>query len=188
MRRLPLALLLCLLLAPAQAKNTGREEATRAYFTDTPLMTQRGESVRFYTDVLKERLVVINFIYTRCEHVCPTTTQKLAELAARVSGTIPNLRLVSISIDPEHDTPARLQTYAEQFGPRPEWLLLTGEKGAVETVVARLGQLTPEVEAHSTLFLMGDVAQGSWSKVFGFATADQLEGELRRIANGNARE
>jgi len=144
-----------------------REAKARNYFTDTVLTDQHGKPRRFYSDVLKDKTVVINFIFTNCGEACPLITHKLAAVKNK-SGDLfgKELRFVSISIDPERDTPEALRKYARKFDVvHPEWIFLTGDKETVMGVVKRLGAWTGSVEAHSTVLLAGNVPAARWRKL-----------------------
>src|SRR5512134_3006712 len=82
----------------------------RAYFTDTELVTQEGRKVRFYSDVLDGRIVLINTIYTNCQDACPLITQKLNEVRAQVGDMFGSkIYFVTITSDPVRDTPKALK-------------------------------------------------------------------------------
>jgi protein SCO1 len=90
--------------------------------------------------------------------------------------------LISISIDPEHDTPQRLQDYAARFGAGDGWLFLTGSKANVDDVLRRIGQLTPTREAHTTLFILGNVTTGHWMKLHPDAAPEEIARRVLLLA------
>ena len=108
------ALLACAL--PARGRRAGRpppraaasrEERARNYFTDTVLYDQDGRAVRFYSDVLQGNVVVVNFIFTRCTEACPLLTRRMNAVRRDLGDRFGReVRFVSISVDPEFDTPA----------------------------------------------------------------------------------
>ncbi len=155
---------------PSAVKDTGvvaDDDKARAYFTDLELVTQKGEKVKFYTDVLKDHIVVINFIYTNCEGACPLATQKLTAVRTMLGDKIGGpLRFVSISLDPERDSPAALTDFAKKYKADAEdWVFLTGNVDNVNQIIKRLGQFTESLESHSTLMLAGDVRTAHWMKI-----------------------
>jgi len=86
------------------------------YFPNVPLVTQDGKTVHFYADLLKGKMVVINFIYTKCRDSCPMETAKLAQVQRLLGDRVGrDVFFYSISIDPERDTPAELKEYADKF-------------------------------------------------------------------------
>jgi protein SCO1 len=178
MKPLLIALGLCAALGAAMPFQVGLAASTdtaaqtqdaedRAYFTDRVLLTQDGAQVRFYSDVLKEQVVVINFVFTTCDGACPLITHKLLQVREALGAEkAERIRFVSVSIDPERDTPAALKAFAQrQRADLPGWLFLTGASADVEHIVKKLGQYTPDVESHSTLVLAGNVATRHWMKV-----------------------
>jgi len=155
--------------APAVAPpvDAGGTRDARAYFTDTELLTQDGRQVQFYSDVLKDRVVVLNVVYTSCKDACPLITRKLKEVRDALGEPLARkVHFISISSDPANDTPQALKTFAaKNQADDPNWTFLTGSKANVDLVLARLGQLSPSVEGHSTLLIAGDVATKRWSKI-----------------------
>jgi protein SCO1/2 len=144
------------------------ENEQRKYFTDLPLLTQDGKPVKFYSDILKGKLVLISFIYTSCTDICPTLMHNLVDVQEKLGDRFgKDVFFVSISVDPEDDTPEELKKYAERYEAKPGWTFLTGKKENVDWVVYKLGQYTPDFEDHSMTFLLGDVANAKWTKIKG---------------------
>lgn len=155
-------------VAPAPAKNPARSEAaSREYFTDLELVTQNGEEVRFYSDVLKDRVVLINFIFTRCQDACPMLVHKLLKVKELLGEELgETVYFVTLSIDPERDTAEDMKAFAEQLKAQMNsWVFLTGAPDNVNHIVKKLGQYSPDVEAHSTLLLAGNVKTRHWMKL-----------------------
>src|SRR4029077_177662 len=151
-----------------QASDTDNNSAWGAnYFPNVPLVTQDGKTVHFYSDLLKGKMVVINFIYTKCRDSCPMETAKLAQVQRMLGDRVGrDLFFYSVSIDPERDTPAELKDYADKFHAKPGWLFLTGEKNDIELVRKKLGQAARPGEngltAHSTSITLGNEETGQW--------------------------
>lgn len=139
----------------------------QSYFTDTLLLTQEGREVRFYNDVLKDRVVLLNVVFTSCTDACPLITRKLREVRAALGEErASRITFVSLTSDPLNDTPEKLRDFIHQQGVEaPNWLFLTGDKANVDLVLARLGQLSASPEQHSTLLIAGDVAGRRWSRI-----------------------
>jgi protein SCO1/2 len=137
------------------------------YFPNVSLTTQDGKKVHFYDDLLKDKRVVINFIYTRCGDSCPLETARLAQVQ-RILGDRMGREVFfySFSVDPVRDTPEELKAYAAKFHAGPGWLFLTGKKPDIELIRAKLGQAARagenELTDHSTSFMIGNVATGQW--------------------------
>ena len=115
---------------------------------DLPLLTRDGKEVRFYTDMLQGKVVLISFIYTNCTEICPILMPKrprIQELHGDRSER--DVSLISISADPEDDTPEVLKKYGEKYGAGPGWSLLTGKKENVDRWAKMRGDMAPEAVA-----------------------------------------
>ncbi len=169
----------------AAATAVANEAATRKYFSDLPLVTQEGKHVRFYTDVLKDNVVLINFIYTNCRDACPLLTRKLTQVKAELGDVFGReIHFVSISVDPARDTPQALAKFArQQNAEHPGWVFLTGAKHNVETILKTLGQYSPEVNAHSTLLRAGNVKTHHWTKIRPMAPVPAIALKLKDLAS-----
>ena len=135
------------------------------YFPNVTLTTHEGKTVRFYDDLVKEKFVVINFIFTRCTQACPLETANLVRvqklLGARVGRDI---FMYSISLDPEHDTPEVLKAYAQRFHTGPGWTFLTGKRADIDLLRAKLGDRS-KVENHAVGVSLGNDPAGQWTSL-----------------------
>ena len=177
---------LCAQAQQAKLSPAEREAKAREYFTDTRLKTHSDKTVRFYSDALKDKVVLINFVFTQCGDACPLITAKLVHAKKELGDLFgQEVRFVSISIDPQHDRPQDLAKFAKKFDAvHPEWLFLTGEPANVEAVVKKLGAWTDDVESHSTAIIIGSPRQGKWKKVRPDAPPKVIAEELRYLAAG----
>jgi protein SCO1/2 len=140
-----------------------------AYFTNTPLVNQDGKTVHFYDDLIKGKSVVINFIYTECGDSCPLETAKLVQVQKLLGDRVgKDIFFYSISIDPKHDTPQTLKSYARKFHVGPGWFFLTGKKEDIEVIRKKLGQAAGpdqnQLTDHSTSLVIGDEPTGQWMR------------------------
>jgi protein SCO1 len=140
------------------------------YFGEALLTNQDGKQLRLYSDILKGNVVIINSFYSTCSSVCrvtiPVFKQLQDELGERVGKDV---RLISITVDPEGDTPEVLRKYAAGVGAKPGWEFLTGDKQTVDQVLYRLGLYAEAKENHSNVFIIGNEPTGLWKKVLGVA-------------------
>ena len=139
------------------------------YFPNVPLITQDGTVVHFYDDLLKGKKVAINLIYTSCTRECPLETARLAQVQRLLGDRVgKDLFFYSISIDPEHDTPAVLKAYAEKFHVGPGWLFLTGKPDDITLVAKKLGLSSRTdvltQDGHGASLMIGDEASGQWMR------------------------
>jgi len=144
--------------AVAQPEPTGTRDP-KAYFTDTRLLTQDGRTVRFYSDVLKGRVVVVNVMFTSCKDACPLITRQMVEVRDELAGLFgTRVFFVSITSDPLRDTPVAMKKFAkDQSADSGGWTFLTGTRENVYSVLGRLGARPEDVEDHITVLYILDV-------------------------------
>ena len=161
--------------APTQP-NSELSQAALKYFTDVPLVTENGDQVRFYSDLLKDKVVVINTFFGTCQGICPVSSALLSSLQSRLGDRLgKDVFLLSFSVDPENDTPEKLKAYSEQFHSKPGWLFITGKKENVALALHKLGEKAERKEDHLTVFMIGNNRTGLWKKVMAPGlTADKL--------------
>ncbi len=166
-------------VAVAPAKGT---HDAKAWFTDTPLQDQNGETLRFYSDALQNRIVLLNVIFTSCNDACPLITRKLKEVRELLGDKAQDITFISLTSDPLRDTPAVLKAYTlKQGSDDPHWLFLTGDKAQMDLVLSRIGQIVPTPEQHSTQLIVGDVANKRWSKIRPDAPAAAIAQRLQLL-------
>lgn len=109
-------------------------------FPNIPLVTHEGKAVKFYDDLIKNKTVMINFMYARCGDICPGMTANLRQVQKEFGDRMgKDIFMYSISLEPEHDTPELLKAYAELFHVGPGWAFLTGKKADIELLRKQLG-------------------------------------------------
>ncbi|TFH81849.1 MULTISPECIES: SCO family protein [Pseudomonas] len=166
-------------VAAAPAKGT---HDAKTWFTDTPLLDQHGNTQRFYSDALQNRVVLLNVIFTSCNDACPLITRKLKEVRALLGDKADGVTFISLTSDPLRDTPAVLKAYTlKQGADDPHWLFLTGDKAQMDLVLGRIGQIVPTPEQHSTQLIVGDVANKRWSKIRPDAPAAAIAQRLQLL-------
>jgi protein SCO1/2 len=153
---------------------TGVSSATAAsptdpgYFPNAPLQNQDGETLHFYDDVIKGKVVTINFMFTSCGDSCPMETAKLRkiqEMLGEHAGK--DVYMYSVTVDPERDTPAKLKAYMQKFNIGPGWQFLTGKKADIDEIRKKLAMYSDEEEVlsdHPITFVLGNEATGQWLK------------------------
>jgi protein SCO1/2 len=157
------------------AKPAEATQATDLDFKDLTLVDQDGRQVRLVSDVIGDRIVVMDFVYTTCTTVCPVLTALLSQVQERLGDRVgTEVLLVSMTVDPTRDTPERLKAYAEDRGAGPGWVWLTGAKPTVESALDGLGAYSPNFEEHAAMVLVGDGRTGQWSRFFGFPSTDRI--------------
>jgi len=160
------------------------------YFPNRPLIDQHGTPVRFYEDLLQGRTVVLHVMFTRCTSICPpmlTNISKVAELLGDRLGE--RVQILSLTVDPEFDTPEKLREYSLAFGSREGWRFLTGDREDVRAVLQKLGAWVDDPEAHNAWLIVGNEATGDWRKVLATSPPMQITHLVRSIlGEGDALE
>lgn len=158
---------------PPDSPENPNSSAAHKYFTDVLLETQDGKQVKFYSDLLQGKVVLINAFFARCKDSCPVMAGKLSHLQDLLGDQFgKDVFFLSFSVDPETDTPEKLKAYAERFHAKPGWLFLTGKKENVDYALYKLGQKVDRKEDHLTLFIIGSEKTGLWRKVPAATTPD----------------
>ena len=116
------------------------EPSENVKLLDATLVNQEGQAVRFASEAVGDRIVAINFIYTSCTTTCPLATATFKRLQEKLGERLgKEVWLISVSLDPVTDTPARLKDYAGRYKAKPGWVWLTGQKAEVDQVGSQLG-------------------------------------------------
>lgn len=144
-----------------------------------PMLDQRGRKVVFNAAIEDGRPVILNFIYTSCSTICPVMSQVFAQVQARLAGELDRIHMVSVSIDPEYDTPERLQAYARQYGAGPQWDFYTGTLDASLQVQRAFDAYRGDKMNHESLVLVRGRRGSEWLRLDGFATAQAIVSAYR---------
>jgi protein SCO1/2 len=161
------------------AKSTQQPAATQSgaekYFTDVVLVNQNGEKMRFYSDLIKGKVVIINSFFGTCQGSCLPMNRNLAKLQEALGDRVgKDVLMISISVDSMMDTPARLKDYAAKLNARPGWYFLTGDKANVDFALKKLGAYVEDKNDHLNIIYIGNEPTGLWKKAFGLAAAGDL--------------
>jgi protein SCO1 len=149
---------------------------------DVVVQTQSGESVHFASGLVKGRTVAVNFIFTSCGTVCPLMGASFSRVQSLLGDRPGDVRLISISIDPATDTPARLATWGRRFGLRPGWTLVTGSKNDVDRLLKAFGVYTPDRVSHAAVAIIGNDATGTWRRIDGLAPPSTIVAIVKDVA------
>ncbi len=158
-------------------------QITRVDLRAAQLLDQSGIEVELVEDVIGQRIVVVDFVYTTCTTVCPVLSAVLMQVQGQLGDRLGSeVALVSISVDPQRDTPARLKDYATKMHAGDGWTWLTGEKSVVDEVLKDFGAYTPNFEDHPAMMLVGDASTGEWSRFLGFPGANHIVDKINELA------
>ena len=145
------------------------------------LVRADGQRVDFPAALDDGRPVMLNFVYTTCTAICPAMTQVFAEVQKQLGADAGRLQMVSLSIDPEQDTPKRLAEYARAQGAGPDWRFYTGTVEASVAVQKSLAAYRGDKMNHTPLTLLRAAPGQPWVRLDGFATPAQLLAEVRAM-------
>jgi len=196
-RRLPVTLMVVTaLLGGAGASNaqeptsspkptaTAEPSGAEKYFTDVVLVNQNGEKMRFYSDLLRGKVVIINSFFATCAGSCLPLNRNLEKVQTALGDRLgKDVFIVSISVDPGIDTPANLKAYSKKLNARPGWFFLTGNKQEVDFALKKIGHFVDQKEAHLNVFIIGNESTGLWKKAFGLSSSDELIKVVESVIN-----
>jgi protein SCO1 len=172
-RTLAVALFAAATLSGAAA--AGDSRWGKGYVPNHPVEAQDGQSFKFYDDLIQDRIAIVSFIYTSCSEICPVATARLSQLQEKLGEHMGrDVFFYSITVDPETDTPARMQTYAKTFGAGPGWLFLTGKPEHINEIRYRLGERSRFLGEHRNDLLLSNGFAGQWQR-------DSAMGDLDRL-------
>jgi protein SCO1 len=162
-----------------------REQMRQNRFPNVPLLTHTGKEVKFYDDLLKDKKVVINFMYTVCTDICTPVTQNILQAQRLLGDFAKDIHFYSISLTPLQDDPAALRTYMKAFQIGQGWTFLTGKPENVELVRQGLGfaQRDPKEDAdvtnHAGMLRIGNEPMASWGHASAITTGKAVARMIR---------
>jgi protein SCO1/2 len=160
---------------PEPAASARVRSPAEKYFSDVELINQDGQKMRFYSDVLKDKVVVINTFFTTCTGVCPPINRTLERMQEALGDRLgKDAFLVSMSVDPETDTPSRLKEYSRDFMPARVGFFSRVKKRTSIGLSTNSGSMLKPKTVHTTIIIIGNEPKGLWKKAFGLAKADEL--------------
>lgn len=151
---------------------------------DIALTDQNGKRHRFYTDLVKGKLVIMNAIFTSCGGSCPVQTQIFAGVARRLGDRVgKDVQMISVSLDPTIDTPERLGEFARRHGADPDWLFLTGPRPDVAKVLRAMDLYAADPRQHTPIAVIGNEPTGVWMKTINLTAPVEIVNKLEQVAS-----
>jgi cytochrome oxidase Cu insertion factor (SCO1/SenC/PrrC family) len=145
------------------------------FFPNLPVVNQDGQPLNFYDDLIKDKIVVVMFIYTSCTDICPLTTARMTQIEDKLGAAVGReIFIVSITVDPENDTPEKLKAYSKAFGTGPGWTFVTGKPEDIRAINHRLGERSKVLSEHRNEIVLGNDVTGEWQR-------DNVMGDLDRV-------
>jgi len=159
-----------------------------SYFPNVVLTTHDNKTVRFYDDLVKGKVVLINFMFTSCKRFCPVTTPNLVKVRATLGERVGrDMFMYSITLDPATDTPEVLKDYAKKVGAGPGWTFLTGKKERIDKLRRKLGVydrdpvIDADITQHGGLVVYGNDAIGRWASISGLNKPEVIVRAVSRV-------
>jgi len=165
----------------ASAMKRAKGSALDVKVPEVKLVREDGKTVTLSEELADGRPVVLNFIFTSCTSICPVMSQIFTQLQSKLGDERDKVHMVSISIDPEQDTPARLTEYAKRFHAGPQWRFYTGTAEASLTAQRAFNSFRGDKMDHTPVTFLRAGSGSRWVRVDGFASSDELLGELHEL-------
>jgi cytochrome oxidase Cu insertion factor (SCO1/SenC/PrrC family) len=141
---------------------------------DAQVLDQNGKQLNFYSDLVKDKIVAINFIFTTCTTICPPLTATFRRVQQDAATRGVEVQLISISVDPTTDTPERLRDFAAKFKAGPNWAFVTGYKARIDSVLQALGAAFSNKNDHTPMIIIGNDASNYWTRAYGLTSPVKL--------------
>jgi protein SCO1/2 len=172
---------------PFAPRRSGREIMRQRSFPNVVLTTSEGAKVKFYDDLLKDKIVIVNLMYANCNGICPTLTENLKRVRTILRDAVTHdIYIYSLTLKPEEDTPEKLAEYARMHDVHdPHWRFLTGKPGEVDMLRHKLGFADPNPEVdrdksrHSGMLRYGNEPLAIWGSCQGGADPEWIAQEIQ---------
>jgi cytochrome oxidase Cu insertion factor (SCO1/SenC/PrrC family) len=166
---------------PAAGENTP-SSPTKVAIPDVVVLDQNNQKVRFYSDLVKGKIVAVNFMFTTCTTICSPMTANLARVQKMLLARgEKNVHFISVSVDPEGDTPEKLKSYAAMFHAQPGWTFVTGTRAQLEPIWRAFGVPMGAKEDHTATVVIGNDARHDWTYGSGLTSADKLVAVIQSV-------
>jgi len=170
---------------PTAAYASGR----KMMIPDVEVLDQDGNALHFYRDLIKDKTVAINFIFTNCTTICPPLAATFARVQKEMGDRVgKDVHFISISVDPLTDTPERLKAWGAKFKAGTGWTFVTGEKQEMDKLLNALGAAVSKREDHTPAMIIGNDAKGVWTRTYGLAKTGQIVGLILDVMAGKVEE
>jgi cytochrome oxidase Cu insertion factor (SCO1/SenC/PrrC family) len=171
-------------LSPPPSGRTIEIDNTHILLPDVEVLTQDGKKVRFYSDLVKDKVVLLSFFFTSCAFVCVRQGDNLSKVKARLGERLGRVVfLISISMDPKTDTPQKLKGWGHAFGAGPGWTLVSSSTPEMNRMLkAFTGNSPGPQDTHSSLVFIGNDRTGQWKTVDGMLGPASLTKLIEQLA------
>ena len=176
-----LALWGAVLPEPVCAAPPTYQRTTESYtMPDVTLIDQNGKRVKFRQLVESDRPVIVDFIFGTCTTICPVLSAGYLNLQNRLGADSEKVHLVSISIDPENDTPKVLKEYLKRYRAKPGWDFLTGSRKDIDAVMRAFNAYIPNKMSHYAVTFIHRPKDSSWIRLYGILSSSEFLAEVQK--------
>ena len=181
---LALALVFSGRVVQAETKEKYKRTVENYVVPDVTLVNQNGARVKLKTLLNSKKVVMVDFIFTTCTTICPVLSAGFSNFQKKIGPDSKNVQLVSISIDPDNDTPKRLREYLKRYDAKAGWDFLTGSKDDIEKVIKALDAYASNnfnKMYHLPLALLHSSADSRWVRIYGLIGTSDLISEYEKV-------
>jgi protein SCO1/2 len=168
---------------PPETKPTESGAVSSPRIPDVTIQDQNGKSLNFYSDLVKGKVVAVNFVFTTCTAICPSLTATFRRVQQQLAAAKVPAQLISVSVDPSVDTPERLQQFAAKFKAEPGWTFVTGNTSDIDSILKEFGVSVANKNDHTPMVLIGNEEAGYWTRAYGLSSPTALVKLITEAAN-----
>jgi len=182
---------------PVIAQQRGRKprgkiieiQNVQALIPDVEVVNNRGKRVYLYSDLIKDKIVLLSFFYTRCSYICSMQGVSLAKVQKELEPLGKDVFLISISMDPRGDTPEKLKQWGRNFGAGPRWTIVSSDRLEMSRMIKEFtGEETGPRDLHSSTVFLGNDRTGEWLATDGLFGPKTLVGLLKKLSDSGAKK
>jgi len=160
-----------------------KRSVVRYVVPDVVLVNQDGARVRLKSLIESGKPVVLDFIYGTCTTICPVLSAGYTSLQGKLGPDTRRMQLISISIDPEHDTPKIMKVYLKQYRAKPGWDFLTGSRDDIDRVMRAFDSYVTDKMYHKQVTFIRAQGPGEWVRIDGLLGSSDLINEIGKASN-----
>lgn len=165
------------------SKPTDPSPVSSLRIPDVTVQDQHGKPLNFYRDLVKGKVVAINFVFTTCTAICPSLTATFRRVQQELAKHSLEVQLISISVDPATDTPERLHEFAGKYKADPGWTFVTGDTSDIDLILKEFGVAVANKNDHTPMILIGNDEAGYWTRAYGLSSPTALVKLLTEAAS-----
>lgn len=167
----------------ADSSNGNTSSISSKRIPDVRVYDQNGKQINFYSQLIKDKTVVIDFIFTTCSTICPLLTATFSRVQQNLTNDAVHVQLISVSVDPVTDTPKRLHDFAAKFKVAPGWVFVTGNKNDIDSLLLALEAGVGDKNEHTARIVIGNDAADYWTTTSGSTSPAALVHAITDAAN-----